>query len=143
VFPLDLLPTVNALLNATSALLLVVGRSYVKRGMVQKHKAFMISAFSVSILFLVSYLVYHLHHGSQPFQGEGVVRFIYFGILLSHTILAAAVVPMVIVTFRRGLRRDDRLHKAIAKWTFPVWTYVSVTGVVIYVMLYHLCAPVT
>lgn len=98
----------------------------------------MIAVFVVSGLFLLSYLIYHYGHGSQPFRGEGIVRPIYFSILLSHTILAAAIVPLAIMTLTRGLAGKYDLHKRIARWTYPIWLYVSATGVIIYLMLYHL-----
>ena len=97
----------------------------------------MIGAVSVSVLFLVSYLSYHAVHGSTAFTGTGMMRTVYFAILISHTILAAAIVPMVIITLRRGITAKFTLHKALARWTFPAWLYVSVTGVVVYFMLYH------
>ena len=98
----------------------------------------MIGAFSVSILFLISYLTYHYHHGTTRFMGEGLIRPVYFTLLTSHTILAAAIVPLAIITLRRGLRDQIERHVKIARWTYPVWLYVSVTGVIVYVMLYHL-----
>lgn len=135
-----ILPAVNATLNGTSAVLIAVGRAQIRRGRVTAHRACMIAAVICSSLFLVSYLYYHAHVGSVRFQGQGVVRPIYFGILISHTVLAAAVVPLVMVTLARALRgRFDR-HRRIARWTYPIWLYVSVTGVVIYLMLYHLYA---
>lgn len=131
------LPTLNACLNTTSAVLLVIGRIAISRGNRGLHKRLMIGAVSVSILFLISYLTYHAMHGSTPFTGQGTVRTVYFAILLSHTVLAAAIVPMVIITLRRGLAAKFALHAAIARWTFPVWLYVSVTGVLVYLMLYR------
>jgi uncharacterized membrane protein YozB (DUF420 family) len=130
------LPALNASLNAIAATLLVVGRSLIRRGRVQAHRRTMITAFAVSCLFLVSYVVYHAQTGSRPFPGHGPVRIVYFAILISHVVLAAAIVPLTLVTLARGLRRDDMRHRAIARWTWPIWLYVSVTGVVIYVMLY-------
>ena len=133
-------PVINASLNGTSAVLLLVGRNLIKRGRVGAHRIVMIVALCASILFLASYLYYHAHVGSVRFQGQGWSRPVYFSILISHTILAAAIVPLVIITFSRALRgRFDR-HRAIARWTFPLWLYVSITGVVIYVMLYQLYA---
>ena len=102
------------------------------------HRACMLSAFGCSTLFLISYLIYHFHVGSMPFKGQGWIRAVYFTILLSHTILAAAVVPLALVTLSRALKNRFPAHKRIARWTFPVWLYVSVTGVVVYVMLYKL-----
>lgn len=134
------LPAVNAILNGTAAVLIVVGIYLIKSGRQRAHRAVMISAVVASSLFLVSYLTYHAHIGSKHFPGQGVARTIYFSILLTHTVLAAIVVPLVLVTLTRGLKgRFDR-HRPIARWTYPVWLYVSVTGVVIYVMLYHLYA---
>jgi uncharacterized membrane protein YozB (DUF420 family) len=133
-------PVINASLNGASALLLLVGRNLIKRGRVAAHRIVMIVALCASTLFLASYLYYHAHVGSVHFQGHGWSRPVYFSILISHTILAAAIVPLVIITFARALRgRFDR-HRAIARWTFPLWLYVSITGVVIYVMLYQLYA---
>jgi uncharacterized membrane protein YozB (DUF420 family) len=133
-----LLPALNATLNGTSALLIATGRVLIRRGNMVAHRACMIAAVVCSTAFLVSYLWYHAHVGSVRFQGPGVVRPLYFAILISHTLLAAAVVPLVIVTLARGLRARFDRHRAIARWTYPIWLYVSVTGVVIYVMLYHL-----
>ena len=131
-------PVINASLNGTSAVLLLVGRNLIKRGQVAAHRVVMIVALCASTLFLASYLYYHAHVGSVHFQGQGWSRPVYFSILISHTILAAAIVPLVIITFSRAVRgRFDR-HRAIARWTFPLWLYVSITGVVIYVMLYQL-----
>lgn len=96
----------------------------------------MLAAFATSVLFLISYVAYHAQVGSKPFPGTGLVRMAYFAILIPHVILAAAVVPMALVTLRRGLRRDDARHRAIARWTFPIWLFVSVTGVIVYLMLY-------
>lgn len=133
-------PVINASLNGASAVLLLVGRNLIKRGRVGAHRIVMMVALCASILFLASYLYYHAHVGSVHFQGHGWSRPVYFSILISHTILAAAIVPLVIITFSRALRgRFDR-HRAIARWTFPLWLYVSITGVVIYVMLYQLYA---
>ena len=131
------LPTVNASLNALAALLLVAGFVMIRRGRVNAHRGFMIAAFTTSALFLVSYVIYHAGAGSKPFGGQGAVRLVYFAILVSHVVLAAAILPLAIVTLARALRgRFDR-HAAIARWTLPVWLYVSVTGVVVYLMLYH------
>jgi putative membrane protein len=132
------LPTLNALLNASSAVLLLIGHRFIRRGNQQTHKKFMLSALAVSAAFLVSYLVYHYHHGATSFTGEGIVRLIYFSILISHTILAMAVVPLALITLARGLKGQFDKHTKIARWTYPIWLYVSVTGVMIYIMLYHL-----
>lgn len=133
-----LFPAVNAALNATSALLIATGIGLIRIGRRQAHRGVMIAAVISSSLFLASYLYYHYHVGSVRFTGQGWVRPLYFGILMTHTVLAAAVVPLVIVTLARALRERFDRHKAIARWTYPIWLYVSVTGVVIYLMLYHL-----
>jgi putative membrane protein len=133
-------PVLDASLNGTSAILLVVGRRMIKQGKMAVHRALMLAALATSSLFLVSYLYYHAHVGSVHFQGQGWSRPVYFAILISHTVLAAAIVPLVTITLSRALRgRFDR-HRVIARWTYPVWLYVSVTGVLVYVMLYHLFA---
>lgn len=134
---IEILPSVNAFLNSTSAILLIIGHRYIKQGDRVRHKQCMVAAFLISCLFLLLYLTYHYFHGSTRFLGEGWVRPVYFTILTSHTILAAMVVPLVIITLRRGLRNDITRHVRIARWTYPIWLYVSVTGVVIYLMLYH------
>jgi putative membrane protein len=133
-------PVIDAALNGTSAVLLLVGRSYIKRGRMAAHRAVMIAALISSALFLTSYLYYHAHVGSVHFQGQGWSRSVYFTILISHTILAVAIVPLVVITLSRALRERFDRHRKIARWTFPLWLYVSITGVVIYVMLYHLFA---
>lgn len=132
------LPTLNALLNATSAVLLVTGWLLIRRGRQGAHRQAMLGAVGCSALFLVSYLVYHAQVGSVRFQGRGWVRTVYFTILLTHTVLAAAIVPLVLVTLVRALRERFDAHRRLARITFPVWAYVSVTGVVIYLMLYRL-----
>ena len=134
------LATLNAVLNGTSAALIATGVVLIKRGRRVWHKRVMIAAVITSSLFLVSYLYYHAHVGSVHFQGHGWSRPVYFSILISHTILAAVIVPFVLVTLTRGLRGRYDKHKRSARWTYPMWLYVSVTGVVIYVMLYHLFA---
>ncbi len=136
----SIFPIINATLNGTSAVLIATGRVLIGRGHVAAHRAFMIAAVVCSSAFLVSYIWYHAHVGSVRFQGQGMVRPVYFAILISHTLLAAVVVPLVIVTLVRALRARFDRHRAIARWTYPIWLYVSVTGVVIYVMLYHLYA---
>ena len=133
-------PALNATLNGISALLLITGRWLISRRRIAAHRAAMISALTASTLFLISYLYYHAHVGSVPFRGQGWVRPLYFAILTTHTILAAVIVPLVIITLSRALRERFDRHRAIARWTFPLWLYVSVTGVIIYVMLYHLFA---
>ncbi|HJO17000.1 MAG: DUF420 domain-containing protein [Vicinamibacterales bacterium] len=132
------LPLLNATLNALAGILLVSAYVMIRKGNVVRHRALMLAAFSMSVLFLVSYVIYHVNIGSRAFTGTGIIRVVYFVILATHVVLAIAVVPMAVVTLRRGLRRDDIGHKAIARWTFPIWLYVSVTGVVVYGMLYML-----
>jgi uncharacterized membrane protein YozB (DUF420 family) len=132
------LPALNATLNATSAVLLTIGWVLIRRGRWRQHRAFMIAAFCTSVLFLISYLTYHAHIGSKHFTGQGGVRVVYFTILLTHTVLAAAIVPLVLITLSRGLSARFDRHRAIARWTLPLWWYVSVTGVVVYVMLYQM-----
>jgi putative membrane protein len=132
------LPTLNALLNTLCTALLVAAFVQIKRGNIEAHRRLVLMALATSILFLVSYLTYHANFGSKRFPGTGWIRPLYFAILLSHTILAAVIVPLVIVTVRRGLRMDRPRHRAIARVTLPMWLYVSVTGVVIYLMLYVL-----
>lgn len=135
------LPTVNACLNAIAALLLLAGRWFIKRGDRKNHRKCMLAAVGVSSLFLVFYVLYHAQHGSTPFQGGGWTRLVYFTILVTHTVLAAAVVPLVLFTLRRALKERFVQHRALARWTFPIWLYVSVTGVIIYLMLYHWFPP--
>ena len=132
------LPAVNAALNATCAVLLVIGWTLIKRGRIRQHRAVMIAAFSTSALFLISYLVYHAQVGSVRFQRTGFIRTVYFTVLLTHTVLAALIVPMVLVTLSRGLSGKYDPHRRIARWTMPIWLYVSITGVIVYVMLYRL-----
>jgi len=136
----SIFPVINASLNGTSAVLLVTAHSMIKRGRVVTHRRLMLAAVITSSLFLVSYLYYHAHVGSVHFQGQGWSRPVYFSILISHTTLAAAIVPLVIITLSRALRQRFDRHRAIARWTYPIWLYVSVTGVIIYFMLYHLFA---
>lgn len=130
------LPALNAALNATSGVLLVIAWFLIKARRIEAHRRVMLTAFAVSALFLTSYVVYHAQVGSKPYPGTGVMRTVYFSILIPHVLLAAAVLPLAIVTLRRGLRRDDRRHRQIARITLPIWLFVSVTGVVVYVMLY-------
>ena len=132
------LPAVNAVLNATCAVLLIIGYVLIRRGRWRQHRAVMLTAFGTSILFLVSYLTYHAHAGSKHFPGMGAARVFYFSILLTHTVLAAAIVPLAIITLSRGLSARYDRHRAIARWTLPIWLYVSVTGVVVYWMLYRI-----
>src|SRR5690242_2824382 len=133
-------PAIDAVLNGTSAVLLVTAHRMIKRGQMAAHRALMLTAVGTSTLFLISYLYYHAHVGSVRFQGHGWSRPVYFSILISHTTLAIAIVPLVIITLIRALRERFDRHRAIARWTYPLWLYVSITGVVIYVMLYHLFA---
>jgi len=130
-------PAFNATLNATSAVLLSAGYAMIRRGRILAHKSCMGLAFASSTVFLVSYLIYHARVGSVPFQGRGWIRPIYFTLLASHTILAAAILPLALITLSRALREQFDRHKRIARWTLPLWLYVSVTGVIIYFLLYH------
>jgi uncharacterized membrane protein YozB (DUF420 family) len=134
----SLLPHLNALLNATSGVLIIAGFFFISRRKVTAHLACMIAALAVSVLFLISYLTYHYNHGSTRFSGQGMIRPVYFVILISHTVLAAAIVPLIVVTVRRAARGEFGRHMRIARWTFPLWLYVSVTGVIVYLMLYQL-----
>jgi len=135
------LPTVNALLNSISAILLVAGYVMIRRKRVSAHKACMVGAFVVSTLFLVSYVVYHLNVGSVRYTGAGAARAIYLTILATHIVLAAAILPLALVTLFRAWKEQFDRHARIARWTLPIWLYVSVTGVVIYVMLYGILQP--
>ena len=126
------------MLNATSALLLALGYFYIRSGRVGAHRRCMLAALTTSALFLTSYLIYHYHVGSVPFAGRGFIRGVYFTILISHTILAVVIVPLVLITLTRALNGNFVRHRAIARWTLPLWFYVSVTGVVVYWMLYRL-----
>jgi uncharacterized membrane protein YozB (DUF420 family) len=132
------LPTVNAILNATAAVLLVWGYALIRRKRIQAHRRVMIAAFTTSCAFLACYLIYHYQAGVVRFPGTGAIRAVYLSILTTHTILAAAVPVLAIITLRRGLAARYDKHRRIARWTLPIWLYVSVTGVVVYVMLYHL-----
>ena len=132
------LPALNATLNATSAVLLVTAWILIRRGRWIAHRNVMLAAVCTSVLFLISYLTYHAQVGSVRFTKQGPIRLVYFSILLTHTILAAVIVPMVIVTVWRGLAAKYDRHRRIARWTLPVWLYVSVTGVILYIMLYRL-----
>jgi putative membrane protein len=132
------LPTLNAALNSLSAVFLFAGYLLIRAKNRGAHRACMLAAFACSTLFLVSYLAYHFQVGSVGFKGQGWIRPLYFSILITHTLLAAAVVPMALITLSRALREKFAAHRRIARWTFPIWLYVSVTGVVIYLMLYGL-----
>ena len=131
------LPALNAVLNATSGILLVIGFVLIKGRHIRAHRRTMIAAFLCSGAFLTSYVIYHAQIGSKPFAGTGIARTIYFSILVPHVILAAVVLPMAILTLRRGLIRNDVAHRRLARITLPLWLFVSVTGVVVYLMLYH------
>jgi uncharacterized membrane protein YozB (DUF420 family) len=135
------LPAVNAFLNGTSAMLLTIGYFFIRRGKVTSHKVCMVTAFGVSCLFLVSYLIHHYQVGSIPFAGQGWIRPVYFTLLISHIILAAVIVPLALTTVYRALNAQFDKHVKIARWTLPIWLYVSVTGVLVYVMLYQLYPP--
>jgi putative membrane protein len=130
-------PVINASLNGASTVLLLTGRWFISQHRVAAHRAVMLTAFVTSTLFLISYLYYHAHVGSVAFQGTGWSRPVYFTVLISHVVLAVVIVPLVIITLSRALRERFDKHRAIARWTFPLWLYVSVTGVLVYFMLYH------
>ena len=132
------LPALNAFLNATCAVLLAIGYRLIRAGQREAHRKVMLAAFAVSIVFLMSYLIYHAQVGSVPFQGRGWIRPVYFTILITHTILAAAVPVLAIITLRRALAAKFPAHRKIARWTLPIWLYVSVTGVIVYLMLYQM-----
>lgn len=132
------LPAVNACLNSLSAIFLVLGYRYIRRGRVINHRACMLSAFACSTLFLISYLYYHFHAGILRFQGQGWIRPVYFTILTTHTILAVTILPLAIITLSRALSNQFDKHRRIARWTLPLWLYVSVTGVIVYFLLYRI-----
>ena len=136
-FALTTLPLLNAVLNSLSAVLLISGYVAIRRRHTSVHQACMLAACATSVLFLISYLTYHYHVGSQPFPGQGGIRLVYFTILLSHTILAVVIVPLVGLTLWRAWQAQWSRHRRLARWTLPLWLYVSVTGVVIYLMLYQ------
>ena len=133
----DDLPAVNATLNATAGILLIIGYTLIRTGRRDQHRRVMIAAFAASSLFLVCYVVYHAQVGSVRFTRQGIVRPIYFTILITHVSLAAVVLPLAVVTLSRGLQSRFDRHRAIARWTLPIWLYVSVTGVLVYVLLYQ------
>lgn len=137
----SVLPHLNATLNATSFVLLVAGLFFILRGKAHAHRICMLAALAVSGLFLISYVIYHSQYGSVRFTGEGFVRPLYFTVLITHVILAVVIVPLIALTLRRALRGDFERHKRIARWTYPLWLYVSITGVVVYLMLYKLYPP--
>lgn len=132
------LPAVNATLNALSAIFLTTGYVLIRRGRRKLHEQCMLAALTTSALFLISYVIYHLNTGSRPFPGQGVIRVVYFAILITHVTLAAAILPLALMTAARGLTAQYDRHVRIARWTLPLWLYVSVTGVVIYLMLYRM-----
>lgn len=132
------LPALNATLNAISFVFLVTGYYFIRRRQRTRHRNCMVAALITSALFLTSYVIYHLNVGSVPFQKTGWIRTVYFAILIPHVILAAAIVPLVLVTVSRALSRRYDKHRRIARWTLPLWLYVSVTGVIVYLMLYQL-----
>jgi uncharacterized membrane protein YozB (DUF420 family) len=137
-FSVSSLPLVNATLNGIATVLLVIGYLCIRRGKIAAHRAAMIAAFSTSVLFLISYVIYHAHAGSRPFAGSGPIRTVYFAILISHIVLAAVIPALAGLTLWRAVSgRFDR-HVPIARWTLPLWLYVSVTGIIVYVMLYRL-----
>src|SRR5580693_9908868 len=131
----------NASLNGISAMLLVSGYAAIRNGQIKVHKAFMISAFAVSTVFLASYLIYHYRVGHVVFEGQGWIRPVYFALLLSHTVLAIVIVPLILITLRRAWLEKFDKHRVIARWTLPLWFYVSVTGVIVYLMLYQIYVP--
>jgi putative membrane protein len=132
------LPALNATLNAVSAILLSAGYILIRRGRRATHKKCMLAALAASTAFLTSYVIYHANTGSRPFPGHGSIRIVYFTILVSHVLLAATILPLALTTTARGLRAQYGRHVKVARWTLPIWLYVSVTGVVIYVMLYRI-----
>ena len=132
------LPHLNATLNTTSALFLIVGYRFIRAGFIRAHRNCQVAALVTSTLFLISYLTYHYYHGDTRFLGQGIVRPIYFAILITHVILAIVIVPLVLITVYRAARGDFIRHRKIARWTLPLWLYVSVTGVIVYLMLYRI-----
>lgn len=132
------LPLVNASLNAIATVLLIIGYVCIRQRRIAAHRAAMVAAFATSVLFLISYLIYHAHAGSRPFPGQGNIRVIYFVILITHIVLAATIPPLAGVTLWRAYRRRFDRHMKIARWTLPLWLYVSITGIVVYWMLYQL-----
>ncbi len=140
-YDVSALPTVNAFLNGTSAVLLTVGYVFIRLKKVTAHKSCMVTAFVVSSLFLISYLIHHYRVGSVLFGGTGFIRPVYFTLLISHIVLAACIVPLVLITIYRAWTEQFEKHMRIARWTLPLWLYVSVTGVIVYWMLYHLYGP--
>jgi putative membrane protein len=138
--PLAALPTLNAALNSASAVLLLCGYGFIRQRQIFAHRLCMLGAFTCSTVFLVSYVYYHVHAGILHFHGQGWIRPVYFTLLTSHTILAVTILPLVLITLYRALRGQFERHRRIARWTLPLWLYVSVTGVVVYWLLYHVYA---
>ena len=132
------LPALNATLNAISFVFLVTGYYFIRRGQRTRHRNCMVAALITSALFLTSYVIYHLNVGSVPSQRTGWIRTVYFAVLIPHVILAAAIVPLVLITVSRALSHRYDKHRRIARWTLPLWLYVSITGVIVYVMLYQM-----
>ncbi len=139
--PVSYLPSINAALNSASALFLLAGYLFIRSRKIMAHRLCMLSAFTTSAIFLISYLTYHYQVGSVSFKGHGWIRTVYFTVLISHTVLAAAIVPLVLITLTRALKENFDRHKRIARWTLPLWLYVSITGVIVYWMLYWLHHP--
>jgi uncharacterized membrane protein YozB (DUF420 family) len=140
--PLHSLPAINAFLNGLSAILLLCGFGFIRNRKIRAHEFCMLSAFTCSTIFLASYLYFHAHAGVIRFSGQGWIRPVYFSLLISHTVLAIVIVPLVLITLTRALRRRFPRHRAIARWTFPLWLYVSVTGVLVYYLLYVAYTPI-
>lgn len=140
--PFRSLPAVNAALNGACTLLLLAGYSFIRRGKITLHRACMVAAFLCSTVFLGLYLYFHFHAGVIRFGGQGWIRPVYLAILISHTILAVVIVPLILITFARALRERFDRHRAIARWTLPLWLYVSVTGVIVYWLLYVAYTPI-
>ena len=136
------LPAINASLNGLSAVLLLLGFIFIRARKISAHRASMLTAFTCSTIFLISYLYFHFHAGVIRFGGQGWIRPVYFTLLTSHTVLAVVIVPLVLITLSRALRERFDLHRAIARWTFPLWLYVSVTGVIVYWLLYVAYTPI-
>lgn len=137
----SVLPHLNAALNATSGVLLLTGFYFISKRRINAHLACMVAALFVSALFLISYVIYHYNYGSVRFAGVGPARTVYFLVLVTHVVLAIVIVPLVAVTLTRALQGEYGRHRRIARWTFPLWLYVSLTGVIVYLMLYHFYAP--
>lgn len=140
--PIARLPAINASLNAACTVFLLLGYAFIRRRKMQAHKICMLIAFSCSTIFLASYLYFHWHVGNVRFGGQGWIRPVYFTILITHTTLAVIIVPLVLITLSRGLRARFDRHRAIARWTFPLWLYVSITGVIVYWLLYIAYTPI-